>query len=96
MFRGEAHVFRLDQWRAKQSSPEEMNRLSLHAAAYEKLLKDSADEKKPSIHCFPSVSHALSWIDQQQLSKLSVLVTGSLYLVGAFLKVCQERSHDET
>ena len=89
------NVFRLDQWRAKQSLSEEMNRLSLHEAAYEKLLNDSADDKKASIYCFPSVSQALSWIDQKQSSRPSVLVTGSLYLVGAFLKVFQERSHDE-
>lgn len=85
-----------DQWRAKQNQSEEMNRLSLHATAYEKLLLTRSDDhKKPSIQCFPCVSQALSWINQSQLSKPSVLVTGSLYLVGAFLKLVQERHHDE-
>lgn len=89
--------FHLDQWRAKQNESEEMNRLSLHATAYEKLLLTRSDDhKKTSIHCFPYVSQALSWIDQSQLSKPAVLVTGSLYLVGAFLKLVQERHHDES
>lgn len=44
----------------------------------------------PSIHCFHSASQALAWIDDSKLPKPSVLVTGSLYLVGAVLKALQK------
>lgn len=85
----------VDQWRATQNLSEEMSRLSLHAEAYEKLLLDvRGDDSKPSIHCFPSVAQALTWIDQRKSSKPSVLVTGSLYLLGALLKLFQENPDD--
>jgi folylpolyglutamate synthase/dihydropteroate synthase len=48
----------------------------------------------PSIHCFHTVSQALAWIDDSKSSKPSVLVTGSLYLVGAVLKLLDKHEGD--
>ena len=66
----------------------ELGRLSLHVAAFEKLWLSTVENQPimPSIHCFHTVSQALAWIDDTKSSKPSVLVTGSLYLVGAVLK----------
>jgi len=48
----------------------------------------------PSIHCFHTVSQALAWIDDTKSPKPSVLVTGSLYLVGAVLKLLEKNDND--
>jgi folylpolyglutamate synthase/dihydropteroate synthase len=48
----------------------------------------------PSIHCFHTVSQALAWIDDTKSTKPSVLVTGSLYLVGAVLKLLNKNESD--
>jgi len=48
----------------------------------------------PTIHCFHTVSQALAWIDDTKSSKPSVLVTGSLYLVGAVLKLLEKKHND--
>jgi folylpolyglutamate synthase/dihydropteroate synthase len=48
----------------------------------------------PSIHCFHTVSQALAWIDDTKSPKPSVLVTGSLYLVGAVLKLLERNDND--
>jgi folylpolyglutamate synthase/dihydropteroate synthase len=48
----------------------------------------------PSVHCFHTVSQALAWIDDTKASKPTVLVTGSLYLVGAVLKLLQRTDND--
>ncbi|CAF1432683.1 unnamed protein product [Rotaria sordida] len=78
-----------DQWRATANIISEIGRLSLHVAAFEKLWLSTIENQTtiPSIHCFHTVSQALAWIDDSKSSKPSILVTGSLYLVGAVLKL---------
>ncbi|CAF4534495.1 unnamed protein product [Rotaria sp. Silwood1] len=78
-----------DQWRATANIVSEIGRLSLHVAAFEKLWLSTIENQTtiPSIHCFHTVSQAIAWIDDSKSSKPSVLVTGSLYLVGAVLKL---------
>ncbi|CAF4788709.1 unnamed protein product, partial [Rotaria sp. Silwood1] len=77
------------QWRATANIVSEIGRLSLHVAAFEKLWLSTIENQTtiPSIHCFHTVSQAIAWIDDSKSSKPSVLVTGSLYLVGAVLKL---------
>lgn len=41
----------------------------------------------PSINCFKTVTEALDWINTNNFSEPSVLVTGSLYLIGAVLSL---------
>jgi len=48
----------------------------------------------PTIHCFHTVSQALEWINDSKSSKPSVLVTGSLYLIGAVLKLLDGNDSD--
>ncbi|UJR30505.1 hypothetical protein I4U23_018036 [Adineta vaga] len=81
-----------DQWRATKTMSDEIGRLSLHVAAFEKLWLSTIENQTnmPSIHCFHTVTQAIAWIDESKLSKPSVLVTGSLYLVGALLKLLEE------
>ncbi|CAF2032221.1 unnamed protein product [Rotaria magnacalcarata] len=78
-----------DQWRATSNMVSEIGRLSLHVAAFEKLWLSTVENQTaiPPIHCFHTVSQALEWIDDSKSSKPCVLVTGSLYLVGALLKL---------
>lgn len=82
----------VDQWRATADANREIGRLSLHVAAFEKLWLSTIENQAlmPSIHCFHSASQVLAWIDDTKLSKPSVLVTGSLYLVGAVLKALEK------
>ncbi|CAF0978676.1 unnamed protein product [Adineta steineri] len=86
-----------DQWRAKVDMSGEIGRLSLHVAAFEKLWLSTLENQTnmPSIHCFHTVSQALAWIDDSKSLKPSVLVTGSLYLVGAVLKLLDGNDNDE-
>ncbi len=86
----------LDQWRATTDLNGEIGRLSLHVAAYEKLWLSTIENQStmPSIHCFHTVSQALAWIDDTKLSKPSVLITGSLYLVGAVLKLLEKNENN--
>ena len=78
----------LDQWRASVNFSGELGRLSLHVAAFEKLWLATTKTQSimPSIHFFHTIPQVLQWIDDTKSSKPSVLVTGSLYLVGAVLK----------
>lgn len=64
----------------------------MHVAAFEKLWLSTVENQTtiPSIHCFHTVSQALEWIDDSKSSKPCVLVTGSLYLVGAVLKLLEK------
>ena len=91
-------VHLIDQWRASISVPDEIDRLASHVAAYEKLrlstIENLPSATSPSIQCFRTVSEALKWVDENKVAKPSVLVTGSLYLVGAFLKALQ-KTHEE-
>jgi folylpolyglutamate synthase/dihydropteroate synthase len=86
-----------DQWRATANTNGETGRLSLHVVAFEKLWLSTIENQTtmPSIHCFHTVSQALAWIDDSKSSKPSVLVTGSLYLVGAVLKLLEKNDGDE-
>ena len=89
---------RIDQWRAKANINGEIGRLSLHVAAFEKLWLATQENQSttiPSIHCFHSVSQALDWIDDSRSAKESVLVTGSLYLVGSVLKLLDKSTDDQ-
>ena len=82
----------LDQWRKTRNMTSDISRLALHVIAFERLWLPVIENqaKTPSIHCFHTVSQALAWIDDSKSSKPSVLVTGSLYLVGAFLQVLEK------
>lgn len=84
----------IDQWRATTNIISEIGRLSLHVAAFEKLWLATIENQTtiPSIHCFHTVSQALEWIGDSKSEKPCVLVTGSLYLVGAVLKLLEEKS----
>ncbi len=86
----------IDQWRATANINGEIGRLSLHVAAFEKLWLSTIENQTamPSIHCFHTVSQALAWIDDTKSTKPSVLVTGSLYLVGAVLKLLTKNESD--
>ncbi len=86
----------IDQWRATANLDGEIGRLSLHVAAFEQLWLSTIEDQKtmPTIHCFHTVSQALAWIDDTKSSKPSVLVTGSLYLVGAVLKLLEKKDND--
>jgi folylpolyglutamate synthase/dihydropteroate synthase len=88
---------RIDQWKATANLAGEIGRLSLHVAAYEKLWLSTIENQTaiPSIHCFHTVSQALAWIDESKAPKSSVLVTGSLYLVGALLKLLDKHDGDK-
>jgi hypothetical protein len=86
----------IDQWRATANINGEIGRLSLHVAAFEKLWLSTNENQTPmpTIHCFHTVSQALEWINDSKSSKPSVLVTGSLYLIGAVLKVLEGSDSD--
>lgn len=77
-----------DQWRASVNFSGELGRLSSHVDAFEKLWLSTTKTQSlmPSIHCFHTIPQAIDWINDTKSSKPSVLVTGSLYLVGAVLK----------
>ncbi|UJR32965.1 hypothetical protein I4U23_020428 [Adineta vaga] len=85
-----------DQWRETKTNGTESDRLTVHTSAFNKLILSMLESQSnlPSVHCFPTVSHVLTWIDENNLSKSSILVTGSLYLIGAFLKLLKDNHSD--